>query len=81
MIKKWKILISILPTFEELDRKFTLQELRHAIFSQLQFHKASGPDGIHNGVLKWGMEWFEESFRSIKTSCGKKKKSVASQLE
>ena len=45
---------------EELDKKFTLQELRDAIFYHLHFHKASGPDGIHNGILKWGMEWFQE---------------------
>jgi len=46
---------------EELDKEFTLQELRDAIFYHLKFHKASGPDGIHNGLLKWGMEWLQNS--------------------
>ena len=45
--------------FEELDKDFTIHELRDAIFYHLKLHKASGPDGISNGVIKWGMEWFQ----------------------
>jgi hypothetical protein len=44
---------------DELDKKFTLQEIREAIFYQLRFHKASGPDGITNELLKWSLDWIQ----------------------
>ena len=45
---------------EDLDRDFTLQEVREAIFYHLRFNKASGPDGICNEILKWGLEWLQQ---------------------
>ena len=39
---------------EELDKDFSLQELREAIFYVIKIHKASGPNGIANEVLEVG---------------------------
>ena len=32
------------------------QEIREAILYHLTYHKASGPDGVTNEVLKWTLE-------------------------
>jgi hypothetical protein len=42
---------------DELDKEFSIQEIREAIFYHLKCHKASGPDGVLNEVLKWSLEW------------------------
>ena len=48
-----------LQSIEELDKDFSIQELREAIFYTIKYHKASGSDGIANEILKWGMEWLQ----------------------
>ena len=44
---------------EELDRDFELQEQKEPIFYHIKFNKSSGPDGISNEILKWGLEWLQ----------------------
>ena len=39
--------------------EFSICETRQAIYCILKYHKASGPDGISNEILKWGLEWLQ----------------------
>ena len=59
----------------KLDKEFTLQlqELREAIFYHLKFHKYSGPDGIPNEILKWGLDFLQLPLLNLLTNCGQNK--------
>ena len=58
---------------EDLDKDFTLQELREAIFYHLKFHKASGPDGVPNEFLKWGLEFLQHVLLNLFNQLWKKR--------
>ena len=42
-----------------LDKPFSIQELREAIFYCISYHKAIRLDGVSNEILKWGLDWLQ----------------------
>ena len=57
----------------ELDRDFESQEIREAVFYNLKLHKAAGIDGITNEILKWGLDWFLDIYKTIFNELWKQK--------